>query len=244
MHENIHKIKIENILFLDIETVAQHLSYFDLSERMQMLWKKKSERFDKNNDSSADVLYNEYAGILSEFGKIVCISAAYIKKIKGEFQLRVRSFYGDDEKKILQEFLNLFVKYFNTDQHYLCAHNGKEFDFPYIARRTLINNIKLPPKFDTRGLKPWEVRHLDTMDLWRFGDYKNYTSLDLLTAIFDIPSPKTDMDGSEVNETYWHEQDLPKIVAYCQNDVVAIVQLFLKYRGSNLFPEEKIHYSE
>lgn len=239
----ISEINIENILFLDIETVPQFKNYSSVPDNLKIHWKKKSEKFKTDTKQSDDELYNK-AGILSEFGKIICISAAYIKKIRGKSQLRVRSFAGDDEKIILNEFLNLFTKHFNTDNHFLCAHNGKEFDFPYIARRALINGIKLPPKFDTRGLKPWEIRHLDTLDLWRFGDYKNYTSLDLLATIFDIPSPKTEMDGSMVYKAYWEDNKLNSIIEYCQEDVIAIVQLFFKYRCEKLFPREDIKFVE
>ncbi|MBK8807102.1 MAG: 3'-5' exonuclease [Bacteroidales bacterium] len=239
MSEYLSSIKNENILFLDIETVSQYQTYTAMPHILRVLWDKKSKKFIDEQFNSPEKAYCK-AGILAEFGKIICISAGYIITRKNKKELRVRSFYGNDEAQILTDFLQLFTKYFNTDNHYLCAHNGKEFDFPYIARRALINGIKLPQKFDTRGLKPWEVRHSDTLDLWRFGDYKNYTSLELLTAIFDIPSPKSDLDGSMVNEAYWKDNKNEEIMNYCQKDVVAIVQLYMKYKSEELFTDEQI----
>ena len=158
--------------------------------------------------------------------------------------LRLKSFYNDDEKVILTGFKELLKKHFNTDKHMLCGHNGKEFDFPYIGRRMLINGIKLPLLLDIAGKKPWEVNHLDTMELWKFGDYKHYTSLNLLTHIFNIPTPKDDIDGSEVHRVYWEEKNLKRIADYCAKDVKATVQLFLRFRGEDLIPEENIEIVE
>jgi DNA polymerase elongation subunit (family B) len=180
------------------------------------------------------------AGIFAEFGKIICISAAFLRPKNGSYEMRVRSFYGDDEKEILNSFMAMVNKYFNTKKIFFCAHNGKEFDFPFIARRALINGIQIPLTLDSRGMKPWEIQHLDTLDLWRFGDYKNYTSLALLAHVFGIPTPKDDIDGSQVCDVYWQERDLQRIVTYCQKDVVTVVQLFRKYRCEDLIPEENI----
>ena len=154
--------------------------------------------------------------------------------------MRIRSFAGDDERQLLVDFFDLVYKYFNSKNKFFCAHNGLEFDFPFIARRALINGLKVPQSLDTRGKKPWEVQHLDTLDLWRFGDYKNYTSLALLAQIFGIPTPKDDIDGSQVANVYWNEHDLQRIVTYCQKDVITIVQLFRKYRCEDLIPDENI----
>lgn len=233
--EKLTQIKLANILFIDIETVPVVPDYTELSPIMQELWDVKSKRLQTAEQTAADVY--KQAGIFAEFGKIVCISVAYIKQKNNINTLRVKSFAGDDEKKLLSDFNHLVVKHFNKPQHYLCAHNGKEFDFPYIARRSLINGLNLPTNIDTRGVKPWDVKHLDTLDLWRFGDFKHYTSLRLLTEIFGIPTPKDDIDGSMVYDVYWNENNLNRIVDYCQKDVVAVVQLFQKYRG-----EEPVSY--
>ncbi|RUA27682.1 MAG: 3'-5' exonuclease [Bacteroidetes bacterium] len=231
------QIEINKILFLDIETVPAYPSYTKLPSRFKELWDKKAKFLIKNEKETAKSIYPR-AGIYAEFGKIVCISVAFFHNE----ELRVKSYYGDDEKALLEDFSQLLQKYFNTKDHLLCGHNAKEFDFPYIARRMLVNRIKLPNILDMAGKKPWDIRHLDTMELWKFGDYKNYTSLDLLTAIFDIPTPKDDIDGSEVWSVYWKDKDLERIKTYCEKDTVAVVQIFLSYLGANLVEESNIIY--
>ena len=217
---------IENILFLDIETVPLSPSFDDLSEEKKMLWEKKCKslsRYSQEEDSSGDSLYGR-AGIYAEFGKIVCISAGYFSK----GQLRIKSFFGEHEHVLLTDFAQLVNQHFSKQEHRLCAHNGKEFDFPYIARRMLINGIKLPSILNISGKKPWENPHLDTLEMWKFGDYKHYTSLELLASVFEIPTPKDDIDGSQVGEVYWKNKDLIRIVTYCQKDVISVVRLFQK----------------
>ncbi len=236
------KIIEENILFLDIETVPQYRSYYEMPLSFKKLWDKKAVFLNKDN-SSVEEIY-ERAGIYAEFGKIICISAGVISKKNDERIVRIKSFAGDDENKLLNEFNSLLGKSFNKQYHYLCAHNGKEFDYPYIARRTLINGLRIPKLLNIAGKKPWEIRHIDTMELWKFGDYKHYTSLELLTTIFDIPTPKDDIKGSDVAKVYWQQKDLKRIVEYCQKDVVAIVQLFLKYKRENLIAEHNISFIE
>ncbi len=232
-------IKNTDVLFLDIETVSAYKSFDELPKRMKVLWTKKAKSLTKQEDIKPEELY-ERAGIYAEFGKIVCISVGFMVKKQDEFAFRLKSFYGDDEKKILNDFNSLLRKSFTRDNQYLCGHNAKEFDFPYIARRSLINGLKLPPQLNISGKKPWEVKHLDTMDLWRFGDYKSYTSLNLLTAVFDIPTPKDDIDGSQVGKVYWEDNDIERIAEYCQKDVLAVAQLFLKYKGEALIKAENI----
>lgn len=227
------------LLYLDIETVSAYPSYFDMPERIRLLWDKKAKTLNYKGDQKPMELFNR-AGIYAEFGKIVCISVGYV--VKGSHRLRIKSYYSDDEAKLLLEFGELLNQHFNSPKHLMVAHNGKEFDFPYIARRMLIHGIELPSLLDIAGKKPWEIRHLDTLELWKFGDYKHFTSLDLLTAIFDIPSPKADINGSQVNEVYWRGNDLQRIAEYCQNDVLAIVQLLNRYRGQELFLEENIEF--
>lgn len=229
-------INIENILFLDIETVPAQPDYNNLSDTFKELWDKKLKRIAKyQDDATPEQLYNR-AGIYAEFGKIICISVGYLKENK----FRIKSFFGDDEKILLKNFAELLNNHYNKSNQYLCGHNGKEFDFPYIARRMLVNDIILPNILDTAGKKPWEVSHLDTMELWKFGDYKNYTSLSLLAAIFNIPTPKDDIDGSEVANVYWHDNDLNRIATYCQKDTLTVAQIFLKYQGKPLIKPQDV----
>lgn len=232
----IRKLQLENILFLDIETVPEQSEFSDLNTDKQALWEQKSQY--QRGDISAEEFY-ERAGIWAEFGKIICISVGYFT-FQGDIrQLRVTSFYGD-EIKILKDFKNLLISHFSQAKHLLCAHNGKEFDFPYIARRMIINNIELPYKLNLFGKKPWEVPHLDTLELWKFGDYKNYTSLKLLTNILGIPSPKDDIDGSQVYKVYYEENGLDRIVTYCEKDTIAVAQVFLRLRGEAILNEDEI----
>lgn len=232
-------INLSNILFLDIETVPRWDSYENMPSEFKTFWDHKTSFFSNTDQLSEKELYNR-AGIYAEFGKIVCISVAYVAQGK----LKVKSFYGDDEKSLLLDFANLLNSYFNKDYHQLCAHNGKEFDYPYIARRMVVQGIELPALLDISGKKPWEVRLLDTMELWKFGDYKSYTSLALLCAVFNLPTSKDDIDGSEVASVYWEEKNLNRIVTYCQKDVITIVQLFLRYQNKPIIEKENIEYAE
>ncbi|UTD15766.1 3'-5' exonuclease [Tenacibaculum mesophilum] len=231
----LNKINLQNILFLDIETVPEVELFADLSPEMQELYALKTQ-YQRKDEFTPEEFYHR-AGIWAEFGKIICISVGYFVERKGENQLRITSFYGDNEHKILVDFKNLLDTHFNHPNHLLCAHNGKEFDFPYIARRMIINQIELPNKLNLFGKKPWEVPHLDTMDLWKFGDYKHYTSLKLLTTILGIPSPKQDIDGSEVANVYYQEKNLSRIVEYCERDTVAVAQLLLRFLNKPMVEE-------
>ncbi len=229
-------LNLDDVLFLDIETVPAYADFDQQPDRFKTLWEKKAELLRRNEpEATPDELYKR-AGIYAEFGKIVCISCGFTNG--NEF--RIKSYYGDNEKILLQEFADLLNRHYSTNRHLLCAHNGKEFDFPYIARRMLINSLELPGILNLAGKKPWEVRHLDTMELWKFGDYKHYTSLDLLAAIFEIPTPKDDIDGSMVGQVYWEEKDLDRIVKYCQKDVLTIAQLLQRYLGLPLFKDENV----
>jgi len=219
-------IKPEDILFLDIETVPAASSYGSLDQSFQTLWDKKSKQFRGEDQSAADVY--ERAGIYAEFGRIICISAGLITE-KDPFTFRVKSFYGDDEKSLLSEFSSMLLKFSRNREALLCAHNGKEFDYPYIARRMIINRMIIPDILDNAGKKPWEVKLLDTLDLWKFGDYKSYTSLDLLTSILNIPSPKDDIDGSMVAGIYYGTRDITRIARYCEKDVLAVAQVLLRF---------------
>lgn len=230
-----NKDTLQNILFLDIETVAETDQYEKLSERKRKLWEKKSSFFREAEQSTSEEMY-ERAGIYAEFGKIVVISVGFFSVIEPEFKLRIKSIYGHNEKELLQEFADLLNKNFDQKGLRLCAHNGKEFDFPYIARRMLINHIELPWTLQMAGKKPWEIPHIDTLELWKFGDYKHFTSLDLLAEIFDIETSKDDIDGSQVNGIYYNEKDLDRIMRYCMKDVAVLVQVFLSL---SQFPKVK-----
>ena len=230
--------RVEDILFLDIETVPSSPSFDLLEPRMQSLWEKKSKQF-RTTDQSADEVYGR-AGIYSEFGRIICISVGVIKE-KKPFMLRLKSFYGEDEKAVLSDFSAMLSKFCKTNRDaILCAHNGKEFDYPYIARRMVINGLIIPEILDNSGKRPWEVKLLDTMDLWKFGDYKNYTSLELLTSVLGIPTPKDDIDGSMVAGVFYDEKDPERIVRYCEKDVIAIAQVILRFMNFPLIDEANI----
>ncbi|WP_369048259.1 3'-5' exonuclease [Tenacibaculum sp. UWU-22] len=232
------KLHLKNILFLDIETVPEVALFDDLSPEMQEMFAKKTQ-YQRKDEFTVEQFYHR-AGIWAEFGKIICISVGYFVEREGTNQLRITSFYNDNEATLLSHFKTLLNTHFNEKKHLLCAHNGKEFDFPYIARRMIINQIELPNKLNLFGKKPWEVPHLDTLELWKFGDYKHYTSLKLLTAILGIPSPKQDIDGSEVAKVYYQEKNLPRIVSYCERDTVAVAQLLLRFLNKPLIQEINI----
>jgi len=222
---------LTKILFLDIETVPQHHQWSTLDQRTAQLFSDKTRFEQERNNKTAEEIYADKGGILAEFGKIICIGIGSLHKVDDGLALRVTSFHGDDEATVLQQFVELLNKHFNTDEHWLCGHNGKEFDFPYIARRCMVDRIDLPRLLDIGGLKPWEVGHLDTMTLWSFGDRKAYTSLALLTHILGIPTPKDDITGADVARVYYEESGLERIATYCRKDVVATVQLFLRLTG-------------
>lgn len=225
-------------MFLDIETVPESSSFEQLNAAMQNLWEKKSRQFRAPDQTAQDVY--ERAGIYSEFGKIICISVGFIRG-KNPFSFRLKSFFGKDEKSLLSEFSVMLSKFSSTNKGAtLCAHNGKEFDFPYIARRMIINELTIPEILDNAGKKPWEIKLLDTMDLWKFGDYKNYTSLDLLTSVLGIPTPKDDIDGSMVAGVFYDEDNLQRIAQYCEKDVLAIARVLLRFMNLPGISENKI----
>jgi predicted PolB exonuclease-like 3'-5' exonuclease len=230
--------KVEDVMFLDIETVPETSSYELLNPVFQNLWDKKSKQFRTQDQTAGDVY--ERAGIYSEFGKIICISVGLIRE-KNPFSLRLKSFYGKDEKALLTEFSGMLLKFCRSSKEaVLCAHNGKEFDFPYIARRMIINGLNIPEILNNAGKKPWEVKLLDTMDLWKFGDYKNYTSLDLLTTVLGIPTPKDDIDGSMVAGIFYREDNIKRIVFYCEKDVLAIARVLLRFMNLPGIDDDKI----
>ncbi len=233
----INNIALTNILFLDIETVPQTTSFAELDEEMQYLFTDKT-KYQRKDTIAAEDFY-ENAGIWAEFGKIICISVGYFTLKNAQKQFRTKSIIGS-EKEILIQFSELVENHFSNPAYLFCGHNIKEFDIPYICRRMLILGIPIPNKLQIFGRKPWEIPHIDTMELWKFGDFKHYTSLRLLTHILNIPSPKDDIDGSEVKRIYYEEKNIQRIGKYCEKDVIAVAQLLLRFRGENILSNEEI----
>lgn len=233
-------MNFNNILFLDIETVSQVETYNHLDNDWKELWDHKAKSLTRGSDGETSEEVYHRAGIYAEFGKIVCISCGCIQGSGEEKKLLIKSFFSEDEEKLLTDFAAWVQPWCGNAEKVLCAHNGKEFDFPYLCRRMVINGIAIPEILQIAGRKPWEVRHLDTMDMWKFGDYKNYTSLKLLAKVLGIPSPKDDIDGSMVNAVYWVEKDLDRIVEYCQKDVVTLAQVLLRFHCQPLIKSTNV----
>lgn len=222
--------QVKNLLFLDIETVSAHGTHEEMDERLKPLWAKKSARFQEQEQKDAEELYFEKAGIFAEFGKVIVIGLGYFTFHEGKLEFRVKSLASDDEQQLLRDFVQI-INSFNQSELRYCAHNGKEFDFPYLCRRLLIHAMDIPSSLNVAGKKPWEVPFVDTMELWKFGDYKAFTSLELLAAIFKVPTSKDDIDGSQVNTVYYKEKDLARIAKYCKNDVIVTARIYLKLRN-------------
>lgn len=239
-------IPLEKILFLDIETVPQTESLDNLPPELRFLWEEKfntiklrmPEKYE--TETTAEEGYKKSAGIYSEFAKVVCISVGFIYFKDKEMYIKVKSFAGDDEIQLLNDFAAMMEK---QPQYYLCGHNIKEFDIPFLCRRMLINGITIPLSMNVAGKKPWETTFIDTLELWRFGDYKNYTSLRLLTAIFGVPTPKDDIDGSMVADVYYNEKNIKRISNYCEKDVVATIRLYLRMNNHSTIDDEHIEYA-
>ena len=257
----LEKVQIEKVLFLDIETGPQVARFSEWDDKTRELFAAKNRyRFatlasepEYQGKSEAEIwdgVFGQIGGIQAEFGKIVCISVGFVKETRTGKQLRLKSFYHEDEETLLKQFSSLLNEHYNTPYHALCGHNAKEFDIPYICRRLLINGLKLPPVINIAGKKPWEIAHLDTLELWKFGDYKAFTSLPLLCHVFGIPTPKDDISGADVARVYFNNEadtyksGLERVKAYCEKDVVALVQLFLKMRGDQLLNDEEIYFAE
>lgn len=240
--------RFSNILFIDIETVPQQASVGALSEEMQSLWADKvrmmrqrmPERF--VDDDTEESIYRRESGIYAEFGKVICISVGLFYPKDGVECFRIKSFYGHDERQLLSDFAAMLATYSTNRTPLLCGHNIKEFDVPYICRRMLVNGLQLPPCLNVAGKKPWEINFIDTMELWRFGDYKNYTSLKLLTAVFGIPSPKDDINGSQVANVYYADNNLECIMHYCEKDVLATARLYSCYQGVAPIADEFVEH--
>jgi predicted PolB exonuclease-like 3'-5' exonuclease len=231
---------LHTILFLDIETVSQYSTFDQVPESWQELWRHKAESLNRDKTPAIPEEVYGRAAIYAEFGKVICISCGVLSGPPAERKLSLKSFYGDDEKELLLQFYDLMHKWGSEGQKYLCAHNGKDFDFPYLCRRMIIHGMKIPSILNLSGKKPWEVPHIDTMEMWKFGEYKNFISLNLLAHTLGVPTPKDDIDGSQVGEIYWGQGDLPRIVTYCQKDVVTVAQVYLRIHGETLVRPENV----
>ena len=235
-------VPLHNILFLDIETVSQHAAYAELNPEWRLLWDKKAEQLLRGKtDQLPEDIYGRSA-IYAEFGKVICISCGILSGTGEDKKLIIKSFYDDDEPALLSSFCDMISRWSEGGPRFLCAHNGKEFDYPYLCRRMIINDVCIPEVLSIAGKKPWEVNHLDTMELWKFGDYKSYTSLNLLAHALGIPTPKDDIDGSMVGEVYWKQKDLARIAAYCQKDVITLAQIYLRLNREAIVATENIEY--
>lgn len=233
-------IPFYNILFLDIETVSQYSTFGELPEDWKPLWTKKAEVLLRNREEATVESIYDRAGIYAEFGKVICISCGVLSGQGDNKKLILKSFFGEDEKQLLSNFCDMLSKWTMEGNKFLCAHNGKEFDFPYLCRRMIINDVCMPSILGISGKKPWEINHLDTMELWKFGDYKNFTSLNLLAHVLGVPTPKDDIDGSMVGQVYWGEKNLQRIVHYCQKDVITVAQVYLRLNREALIPLSNI----
>ena len=231
---------LHTILFLDIETVSQYAVFEEVPDEWKELWRHKAESLNRDKQPvSPEEIYGR-AAIYAEFGKIICISCGIISGSGAGKKISLKSFAGDDEKTLLTQFSDLLRKWGSDHQKYLCAHNGKEFDFPYLCRRMIIHGMQIPAVLNLSGKKPWEVQHIDTMELWKFGEYKSFISLNLLAHTLGIPTPKDDINGSQVGEVYWSQRDLPRIATYCQKDVITVAQVYLRMHGEPLIEPENI----
>ena len=242
-------IKTEDLIVIDIETASVSASFNLLEEKWQELWGEKTVRILPEGITPGE-FYLQRAGVMAEFSKIVCISIGYFIR-EQHLKIRVKSFYGDDEKKILTDFLQTVSKIESFNNNWCFAgHNIKEFDIPFICRRLLVNNMRIPPYLDFQNMKPWETNIVDTFQYWRFGDYKNFTSLKLLAAAMGVPSSKDDIDGSMVGELY-HSGDIEertinmkRIAAYCQKDIVTTANIILRFKNAPIIHENDVEIVE
>jgi 3'-5' exonuclease len=239
----LNTLQLDNILFLDIETVPEIYRFADVDPATAHLFEAKNQRY-KTDEKTFDQVYDEKAGIYAEFGKIICISVGFVRSTATGRMMHLKSYAHDDEETLLRQFSRLLEDNYNAPNKLLCGHNSKEFDIPFICRRMLINGVRLPNILNLAGKKPWEIQHLDTMELWKFGDYKAYTSLALLCNVFKIPTPKDDISGADVARVYYEENDLPRIKKYCEKDVVALIQLFMRMNGEDLIDDGNIMIKE
>ncbi|HMG82569.1 MAG TPA: ribonuclease H-like domain-containing protein [Ferruginibacter sp.] len=236
----ITKIPLEDFLIIDIETVSQQPGFDLLSADWQQLWQDKVKHSLPDNISPGEY-YPQRAGVMAEFAKVVCISLGYFKKEQGKYQLRVKSIYNIEEKELLKAFIQTVDQlYISNNNWSFTGHNIKEFDVPFLCRRILINDLPIPPYLDFQNMKPWETNMVDTFQYWRFGDYKQYTSLKLLAAALNVPSPKDDIDGSMVGDVFWKEKNIERIAFYCQKDVVTVANIVCRFKNLRLLNSDQV----
>ncbi len=234
------QLPIENLFLMDIETVSQAADFDILNDEWKELWTEKSLK-SLPPEMSVEEHYAKRAAIFAEFAKVICISTGYFRKEGDEWQLRIKSFYSENEKEVLENFSKMLTQIQTKNSKWIfTGHNIKEFDIPFLCRRMIVNNVEIPSIMDFQNMRPWETPSLDTLHLWRFGDYKHYISLKLLAATLGVPSPKDDIDGSKVGEVFWRENDLPRIVTYCQKDVVTVGNIILRFKNLPLLKEEQV----
>jgi 3'-5' exonuclease len=231
-------LNLEEILFIDIETVPLFQSFKKLDPTGKSLWKKKAEQ--RYPDLASEQAYEQKAGIHAEFSQVIIAGCGFFHKVDNQLIFRVKTFYAQDEKELLSEFIQLIDHTKRKKFRVLCAHNGKEFDFPFLCRRMLVNGLTIPPVLDLAGKKPWEVMHLDTLELWKFGDRKHYTSLELMAYALGIPTSKDAFNGSMVHEAYKKSGITSELLDYCSNDVILLAQVFLRLRNEALLGDDQI----
>lgn len=232
-------IRLEELILIDIETVSAQNQFHSLNNNWQQLWQEKVIKMLPPN-ISIEEMYEQKAGVMAEFSKIVCVSIGYFKK-EPKWELRIKSFFGEEEKLVLQNFMNAVSQMHRVNDKWIFAgHNIKEFDIPFLCRRLLVNHFAIPDYLNFQNKKPWETNIVDTFQYWRFGDYKNFTSLNLLAACLGIASPKDDMDGSMVGKIYWQEKDIERIATYCQKDIATVANIILRFKNMDLFTENQI----
>jgi len=229
--------QLRRILFLDIETASSEASFEELTDSIKEHWKKKARRHVNSEeypyfDDDLEAIYQDKAAIHAEFARVVCISVGFIIQHEDQLALRIKTFVHEDEAILLQTFAELLDKhYYDKHNQFLCGHNIKEFDVPFICRRMMIHGIKLPNLLNIAGHKPWQTHHLlDTMEMWKYGDYKHYTSLDLLCEVLGVPTSKTDMNGAQVSRAFWDGR-INEISQYCEEDVLATVRVYQRCVG-------------
>ncbi len=236
-------IPLESLVLIDIETVSGHSDYNGMDETWKGLWEEKVGRL-LPEETTCEEFYPQRAAILAEFGKVVCISLGYFRTECNELQLRIKSIYGSDEADLLKKFVETLNAFDTRNPNWgFAGHNIKEFDIPYLCRRLLVNNMPIPRYMNFQNMKPWETMLVDTLQQWKFGDYKNYISLKLLAACLGIPSPKDDIDGSQVGDVFWKENDIQRIANYCQKDVVTVANILLRFRNQALLEENQVVYA-
>jgi len=229
---------IEKLLFFDIESVSQHKFLKDLPEHQSKLWLSYYDNFRERVTDESRItkkmseeevkqeVYRQTAAFFPEFGKVACISMAFLTK---DGKLKFESFSGENEKEILLNTRKIFDKVESLGFE-LCGHNIKNFDIPFLAKRYVINELKLPKIFPTYNTKPWELKVVDTRDVWNFGG-KSIGSLDLICGVLEVESPKNgDVKGDSVTTNFW-EGKHEEIKTYCQKDVKALVDIISKFNN-------------